>query len=98
MTSGVFVGEDTFEIDLFKSGRHKSMCITLTELTKSGAAQKRAAGWNAAPETLDPIRFIKDIEAIGKGRFAQRLATRISKDICPQYIRDAITYIQDCLD
>jgi putative ATP-dependent endonuclease of OLD family len=96
-THGLFLGEHTFEIDLFNSGRHKSMCATLAELTKSGAAEKRADGWKADPETLDSGRFIKDIEAIGKGRFAQRLATRINNDKCPQYIKDAVSYIKDAL-
>ncbi len=95
---GLFLGEHTFEIDLFRSGRNKSMCMTLAELTKSGAVKQRAEGWKASPETIDSGRFIKDIEAIGKGRFAQRLATHISKDICPKYIRDAVSYIKDSLD
>lgn len=94
---GLFVGEHTFEIDLFRSGRHNSMCLTLEELTKSGAAKKRADGWKAAPTTLIAERFIDDIKAIGKGRFAQRLATRIDKDICPKYIREAVAYVKSLL-
>jgi putative ATP-dependent endonuclease of OLD family len=94
---GLFVGDATFEIDLFKSGRHKSMCHTLSELTQSSAAKKRAADWKANPESLEEERFIKDIEAIGKGRFAQRLATLIGRDKCPQYVRDAILYVRDTL-
>ena len=42
-----------------------------------------------------PEQMLQDIEAIGKGRFAQRLASRLKGDICPQYIRDAITFIAD---
>lgn len=94
---GLFVGEHTFEIDMFNSGRHKSMCATLTELTKSGAAKKRADAWKADPAKLDPDRFIKDIKAIGKGRFAQRLATRIAGEICPSYISDAVTHLKELL-
>ena len=94
---GLFMGEHTFEIDLFNSGGHKSMCATLTELTKSGAAKKRADAWKADPAKLDPDRFIKDIKAIGKGRFAQRLATRIAGEICPSYISDAMTHLKELL-
>lgn len=93
----LFLGDHTFEIDLFKSGRHISMCGALAELTKSGAAEKRANAWKTDPKTLDADRFIKDIQAIGKGRFAQRLATQITKNICPQYIKDAIDSIKDRL-
>ena len=96
-THGIFVGDHTFEIDLFKAGRHRSMCSTLSDLTNSGAAKKRAKGWRADPTKLDADRFIRDINAIGKGRFAQRLATRIVKDLCPSYISDAIEYLKDRL-
>ena len=36
-----------------------------------------------------------DIEAIAKGRFAQRLASRFKKNICPQYIRAAVKFLAD---
>jgi len=44
---------------------------------------------------MDPEQLLKDISAIGKGRFAQRLAARISKNICPEYIKDAISYVAE---
>lgn len=94
---GLFVGDHTFEIDLFKAGRHKSMCATLAELTQSGAARKRADEWKEHPDAADVDRLLRDIEAIGKGRFAQRLATRINHDKCPDYVREAIYYIRDQL-
>jgi putative ATP-dependent endonuclease of OLD family len=94
---GIFMGDHTFEVDLFKAGRHKSMCATLGELTSSAKAKQRANEWKADPETLDADRFIKDIKAIGKGRFAQRLATCIDKDICPKYVKAAVAYLKDCL-
>ncbi len=95
---GFFVGDSTFEIDLFKNSRHSSMCQTLAELTASGAAKKRAEGWKANPSTLEDARFLSDIEAIGKGRFAQRLATRVSHDNCPRYIRNAIAHVKKALE
>ena len=49
--------------------------------------------WAATPASLDAIRFLKDITAIGKGRFAQRLAGTLTKDICPPYIKEAIEYV-----
>ena len=94
---GLFIGEHTFEIDLFKSGRENSMCQTLAELTKVAVAKTRADGWKADPSSLNADRFIKDIKAIGKGRFAQRLATRITGNRCPAYVTDAVTYLIDLL-
>ncbi len=93
--NGIFLNEHTFEVDLFRAGRHKSICKTIIELTKNGAAKKRAQGWRQVPDSLDPEQFLSDIEAIGKGRFAQRLATRLTGNACPSYIRDAIKYVAD---
>jgi len=92
---GLFLNAYTFEVDLFKSGRHKSICNTIVELTENGAAEKRALAWQKKPDSLDAEQMLKDIEGIGKGRFAQRLASRLQKDICPQYIRDAVKFLAD---
>lgn len=40
----------------------------------NNAAKKRALELRDNPETLDSSRFLKDIEEIGKARFAQRYA------------------------
>lgn len=90
---GIFLNEYTFEVDLFRCGRPKSLCTTLSELTTNGAAKKRAASWKEDPDSLDPDQMLKDIDAIAKGRFAQRLASRLKGDICPEYIRDAVTFL-----
>ena len=90
---GIFMNDYTLEIDLFKSGYHKEMCETLVELTDNNAAQDRASDWYEDPSDLDESRFLKDIRAIGKGRFAQRLAAQIDASCCPDYIREAIEYV-----
>ncbi|MFZ5823460.1 MAG: ATP-dependent nuclease [Bacillota bacterium] len=90
---GVFLNQYTFEVDLFRSGRHKSMCTTISELTTVAAARGRAASWKADLKKMTPTQFLKDIEKIGKGRFAQRLASRISGRACPSYIQEAIKYV-----
>jgi len=92
---GLFLNDHCLEVDLFKAGRHKSMCSVIVELTENGAAKKRAGEWSAKPGSLDADQFVKDITVIGKGRFAQRLASIITKDICPNYIRNAITYVAE---
>jgi putative ATP-dependent endonuclease of OLD family len=91
--NGVFLNDYTLEVDLFKCGRHKSMCKTLSELTTSAAAKARAQGWMDHPDTLEVTRFLKDITPIGKGRFAQRLATNLKSGPCPKYIKDALEYV-----
>ncbi len=94
-SSGFFLGDHTFEVDLFKCGRHKSICSVLKELSDSAAVKERAERWKKNPTEMDPDRLLSDIKAIGKGRFAQRLATRISKNICPPYIKEAIAYVAE---
>jgi putative ATP-dependent endonuclease of OLD family len=92
-TTGIFMNDHTLEVDLFKCGQHKSMGRTLIELAESKPAGTRAAGWAKIPATLDAPTFLSDIKAIGKGRFAQRLATGLAGSPCPAYIKDALTYV-----
>lgn len=90
---GLFLGDHTFEVDLFRAGRHKSMCKTLVELSDNSAARARAERWRDVPHELDAEQLLKDIGEIGKGRYAQRLATRIKKTIWPPYVRDAVNHV-----
>jgi putative ATP-dependent endonuclease of OLD family len=87
---GFFVGDHTCEVDLFRSGAHEEIADTLGELALGDTAKARAQAWRANPATLDPVQFLKDITAISKGRFAQRLSTRIVAGHCPIYVRNAI--------
>lgn len=90
---GLFLNEHTLEVDLFKHGRHEEICDTLAELAESDSARERARAWKGNPSKLDTVRYLEDIAAIGKGRFAQRLATRVRGDRCPPYIRKAVEYV-----
>ncbi len=91
--NGLFLNDHTLEVDIFKCGRHKSMSVTLAELAASGAAKTRAQQWGQTPAALTVDEFLDDIGAIGKGRFAQRLATNMKKGPCPAYIKDALAYV-----
>jgi putative ATP-dependent endonuclease of the OLD family len=91
---GFFVGDHTCEVDLFRSGAHDEIGETLAELAPSMAARTRAQDWRAEPTTFDPGQFLKDITAIGKGRFAQRLSTRILPHHRPNYVMNAIEYVR----
>jgi len=91
---GFFVGDHTCEVDLFRSGAHEEIGDTLMELAPGNTARTRAQGWRANPATLDPVQFLKDVTAISKGRFAQRLSTRIVAGQCPAYVTNAIEYVR----
>ena len=93
--AGLFVGTHTCEADLFNAGAHDPIGRTLIELAPGPTARARAQGWMAAPAGVDLVQLLKDIEAIGKGRFAQRLCGRLTAAHCPTYIANAIDYVQE---
>lgn len=97
-SDGVFVTEHTLEVAIFKCGRHKSVAITLESLAPGRRARQRATGWKNDSGTLDAARLLSDVDAIGKGRFAQRLARRIANvkgTACPQSVKEAIAYVAE---
>jgi putative ATP-dependent endonuclease of OLD family len=55
--------------------------------------RERAQGWSADPDAVDEAQLLKDIEVIGKGRFAQRVSSTVAEATCPTYIREAIEYV-----
>lgn len=95
---GVFVNRGTLETDLFDAGAGGTMVeILLDELTFRREFREELATWVADPETLDEGRFLRAIERVGKGRFAQRLAARVHRRRCPAYIRNALERIRDAV-
>ena len=92
-TVGLFLNQHTLEVDLFESGLQESMATTLMELAESAPAKVRAEAWRKDPKNYDKDRMLSDIAAIGKGRFAQRLASNIKDKACPPYILNAFAYV-----
>lgn len=95
---GVFVGDDTLEIDLVRSCRSSSVARVLCDLAPSQAAKNRAEAWEKDGARIDDEKqLLADIGAIGKGRFAQRLAVTMTRQPNapqgPKYIVDAIAYL-----
>lgn len=97
---GIFITKHTLEVALFKAGRKASYKQAIDSLSTNAAAKSRAASWKEGTDVLDPERMLKDIEEIGKGRFAQRWASIISslpadpsKPFCPESIREAIEHV-----
>ncbi len=90
---GVFTNVDTLEVDLFDGDFIEPLLETLRE---QGLSEERAGwvnGWEEDPDTLHAENYLKIIETIGKGRFAQRLASRIDGLEPPAYIADAIRFV-----
>lgn len=98
---GVFLNKFTFEIDLFKNGAHEAFAEAIKELTTNKKIHERFNELAEDPEGLDPKQLLKDINSVGKGRFAQRLAAVLQKknlDVCPPYISAALTYLKGKLE
>lgn len=92
---GIFVNCDTLEIELFDGDFAQSMIDTLREHNFSAERKTMLTEWEADPSSYDGKKLIKMIEQMGKGRFAQRLATRASGKVVPDYIEDAIKHVID---
>ena len=98
---GVFLNEFTFEIDLFKNGAHEAFAEAVKDLTTNKKIHDRFDEFSEDPDALDPEQLLKDINSVGKGRFAQRLGAVLQKnnlDVCPPYIADALAYLKDKLE
>lgn len=94
---GVFLNEFTFEIDLFRAGAEDQFAKAVKGLTTNKKMQKRFEVLSDDPDKLDPKQFLKDIDSLGKGRVAQRLASILlaeKVDVCPAYIEAALDYMK----
>lgn len=97
---GVFVSSyATLEVDLYASSLHTEISAAMLSLTESPKMKSRIEKWWADEENqLEVKSFLKDIESIGKGRFAQRLAGAIAKTgttACPDYIKKGLKYVTE---
>jgi putative ATP-dependent endonuclease of OLD family len=93
---GIFTNADTLEVDLFRDDDFRDPVIAT--LREYGFGQTRSAlidGWESDPDTLDNEAFLAMVETIGKGRFAQRLASRMNGEAPLTYIHDAILFVRD---
>ncbi len=94
---GIFLNNFTFEIDLFKAGAANEFAEAIKELTSNKKMKARFDALFSDPGTLNPKQFLKDIDSLGKGRVAQRLASVLianNVDVCPPYIQLALAYLK----
>lgn len=93
---GIFFNSSTLEIEVFDDADFNAAVIaTLREQQLSAERRQWVDQWAQDPESLHEENYLKLIEAVGKGRFAQRLATRIADIPPPRYIAQAIAYVVD---
>lgn len=102
-TYGIFVGNNTFEVDMMNACASDTIATQVfidifNELTEGGNRQKE----NFKNEINNKMywKCLSKIEGngIGKGRFAQKLSSRVCKAQIPDYIKKAINYIYKKVD
>ena len=95
---GLFVTSNTLEAAMWECGRYATLKAAFFDLARNNAARQRANGhWKDGNGPVQFGQMIRDIEScIGKGRFAQRWAARITSNkskVCPESIKDALNYV-----
>jgi putative ATP-dependent endonuclease of OLD family len=93
--NNIFVGDTTLELELLATFQD-SVLQTYVELNPSAVARTRfktsvTEAINDKQEAKDDV--IRRISAIGKGRFAQRLAQKLGADQPPRYLHHAVERI-----
>lgn len=90
---GVFVNDSTLETEMFGGDYAEAIIATLREHNFSAERLALLDAWETKPSDVDAKILIKMIEQMGKGRFAQRLASRIEGLTVPRYIANAINHV-----
>lgn len=92
--AGIFVNEQTLEVELIRAGYQDELCEVYGEL---GASDKQRENFKGLIQQQEFEGVIQRIETVGmgKGRFAQRLADRLDANRVPPYIEKAIRYLFD---
>ncbi len=90
---GIFTNDETLEVDLMKGDFREQIIATLKDGDFGPKRRARIKKYETDYTDDDQKRFLSLIEAIGKGRFAQRLATRIEGIDVPAYIAGAIQHV-----
>ena len=89
---GIFVNDETLEVELIKSGYGDDMVDIYKNLGASDAIAKSMHKEIIQGEYQKVIRRIEG-RGFGKGRFAQRLANHIDPNRIPVYIINALGFI-----
>jgi putative ATP-dependent endonuclease of the OLD family len=84
---------DTLEVDLFNSPFQTAVLDTLREGDFGAKRKALIEEWAKKPDSFDKKQFLALVEDIGKGRFAQRLVTRLGETEPLQYIASAINFV-----
>ncbi len=92
---GIFSNANTLEVDMFSDDFIAPILETMREAGLSAERAGWVDSWEEDPEALNATQYLKIIDSVGKGRFAQRLASRVEGIDPPTYIANAIQFVVD---
>lgn len=94
---GIFVNDRTLEVELFQAGMGTAMVQILRKHAKSWGAKRSAmmGDWLEDPTVLDEEKLLDWVGEVGKGRFAQALASSATAAVCPDYIKKALIFVKN---
>ena len=91
--NGIFLNSNTLEVDIWGMNAVDAVCDALSELAMNTRMRERCDDYRQNGPKDFPDQLLKDIDRIGKGRFAQRLCADLTADHCPAYISRALDYV-----
>lgn len=94
---GLFTNDETLELEMLRTNLFVPVMDTLLEHGFGRIRSARIQRWKEQPDSMDgeEDKYMKLIEEIGKGRFAQRLAANIEGISPPAYIELAIKFVAE---
>jgi putative ATP-dependent endonuclease of OLD family len=91
---GLFYGEQTLEVDLYNADTENASAMLATlQKYKWSSARERVLAQAVAGDGLDAEHLMGLIDAVSKGRFAQRLTGENAEFAPPEYVRRALTFL-----
>jgi putative ATP-dependent endonuclease of OLD family len=91
---GLFYGEQTLEVDLYNADtENASAMLAALQKYKWSSARERVLEQAVAGDGLDAEQLMGLIDAVSKGRFAQRLTGENAEFAPPEYVRRALTFL-----
>lgn len=96
--AGIYTNSHTLEVDLFHCSSAEHIAAAMADSGAGARSRARVDAWVRDPSAFNARRFLRDINAIGKGRVAQALAKRLaaitpteaSRALVPRYIAAAL--------
>lgn len=95
--SGIFINQDTLEVDLFNAGMGPAMATIFAKAASSWGIRRQDMmnAWLANRPSMVRNKLLDLVEEVGKGRFSQALAAHVDAAMCPEYIKKALTFVKN---